>query len=161
MSLRQFYQTDSWIGLHSDSRPQCSSQSRSLVTQSEHCHIFFFSLMQFFPRTAPPDGQTELTVCGSEFQSPSRPAISSRTHHVQVQVSILQPFFGKLTFCTKKRAKNMWFLPDESFEKAKRTYFCWSLLIQSTTNSTIEIKTVSQDCGQHLWFICFPLMLNS
>uniref|UniRef100_A0A8D3C4P2 receptor protein-tyrosine kinase n=1 Tax=Scophthalmus maximus TaxID=52904 RepID=A0A8D3C4P2_SCOMX len=38
----------------------------------------------FFPRTAPPDGQTELTVCGWEFQSPLRPAISSRTHQVRL-----------------------------------------------------------------------------
>ncbi|XP_038152026.1 macrophage-stimulating protein receptor isoform X1 [Cyprinodon tularosa] len=38
----------------------------------------------FFPRTAPPDGQTELTVCGWEFQSPIRPAITSRTHQVRL-----------------------------------------------------------------------------
>ncbi|KAK2862548.1 hypothetical protein Q5P01_002081 [Channa striata] len=38
----------------------------------------------FFPRTAPPDGQTELTVCGWEFQSPQRPAITSRTHQVRL-----------------------------------------------------------------------------
>uniref|UniRef100_A0A8D0AFX2 receptor protein-tyrosine kinase n=1 Tax=Sander lucioperca TaxID=283035 RepID=A0A8D0AFX2_SANLU len=38
----------------------------------------------FFPRTAPPDGQTELTVCGWEFQSPLRPAITSRTHQVRL-----------------------------------------------------------------------------
>ncbi|XP_061544735.1 macrophage-stimulating protein receptor isoform X3 [Phycodurus eques] len=38
----------------------------------------------FFPRTAPHDGQTELTVCGWEFQSPLRPAISSRTHLVRL-----------------------------------------------------------------------------
>ncbi|XP_053724128.1 macrophage-stimulating protein receptor isoform X1 [Synchiropus splendidus] len=38
----------------------------------------------FFPRTAPPDGQTELTVCGFEFQSPIRPAITSRTHQVRI-----------------------------------------------------------------------------
>ncbi|XP_047439627.1 macrophage-stimulating protein receptor-like [Mugil cephalus] len=38
----------------------------------------------FFPRTAPPDGQTELTVCGWEFQSPLRPAISSRTHQIKL-----------------------------------------------------------------------------
>ncbi|XP_049589444.1 macrophage-stimulating protein receptor isoform X1 [Syngnathus scovelli] len=38
----------------------------------------------FFPRTAPPDGQTELTVCGWEFQSPLRPAITSRSHQVRL-----------------------------------------------------------------------------
>uniref|UniRef100_A0A4W5LR55 Sema domain-containing protein n=1 Tax=Hucho hucho TaxID=62062 RepID=A0A4W5LR55_9TELE len=38
----------------------------------------------FFPKTAPPDGQSELTLCGWEFQSPLRPAISSRTHLVRL-----------------------------------------------------------------------------
>ncbi|XP_062328311.1 macrophage-stimulating protein receptor [Osmerus eperlanus] len=38
----------------------------------------------FFPRTAPHDGQTELTVCGWEFRSPQRPTISSRTHQVRL-----------------------------------------------------------------------------
>lgn len=43
-----------------------------------------FSLLQFFPMTAPPDGQTELTLCGWEFQSPLRPSITSRTHQVRL-----------------------------------------------------------------------------
>lgn len=38
----------------------------------------------FFPQTAPPDGQTEVTVCGWEFQSPMRPVISSKTHQVRL-----------------------------------------------------------------------------
>uniref|UniRef100_A0A8C7RBR5 receptor protein-tyrosine kinase n=1 Tax=Oncorhynchus mykiss TaxID=8022 RepID=A0A8C7RBR5_ONCMY len=38
----------------------------------------------FFPKMAPPDGQSELTLCGWEFQSPLRPAISSRTHLVRL-----------------------------------------------------------------------------
>uniref|UniRef100_A0A3Q3BEF5 Macrophage-stimulating protein receptor n=1 Tax=Kryptolebias marmoratus TaxID=37003 RepID=A0A3Q3BEF5_KRYMA len=38
----------------------------------------------FFPRMAPPDGQTELTLCGWEFQSPLRPSITSRTHQVRL-----------------------------------------------------------------------------
>lgn len=46
--------------------------------------IYSALLTQFFPRTAPPDGQTELTVCGWEFQSPLRPAITSRTHQVRL-----------------------------------------------------------------------------
>lgn len=46
--------------------------------------IYSALLTQFFPRTAPPDGQTELTVCGWEFQSPARPAITSRTHQVRL-----------------------------------------------------------------------------
>uniref|UniRef100_A0A3Q3WBW3 Macrophage-stimulating protein receptor n=1 Tax=Mola mola TaxID=94237 RepID=A0A3Q3WBW3_MOLML len=38
----------------------------------------------FFPRSAPPDGQTELMVFGWEFQSPLRPAITSRTHQIRL-----------------------------------------------------------------------------
>lgn len=53
-------------------------------TSFEGATIYSALLTQFFPRTAPPDGQTELTVCGWEFQSPSRPAISSRTHQVRL-----------------------------------------------------------------------------
>lgn len=45
-----------------------------------HCLL----LTQFFPRTAPPDGQTELTLTGWEFQSPLRPAITSRTHQIRL-----------------------------------------------------------------------------
>ncbi|XP_031423733.1 macrophage-stimulating protein receptor [Clupea harengus] len=41
-------------------------------------------ITEFFPKTAPPDGQTELTLCGWGFQSPSRPAISARTHEVRL-----------------------------------------------------------------------------
>uniref|UniRef100_A0A8C7R461 receptor protein-tyrosine kinase n=1 Tax=Oncorhynchus mykiss TaxID=8022 RepID=A0A8C7R461_ONCMY len=41
-------------------------------------------ITEFFPKTAPPDGQSELTLCGWEFQSPLRPAISSRTHLVRL-----------------------------------------------------------------------------
>lgn len=56
---------------------------------SFQCSCWYYNmysvlLMQFSPRTAPPDGQTELTVCGWEFQSPSRPAITTRTHHVRL-----------------------------------------------------------------------------
>ncbi|XP_035242619.1 macrophage-stimulating protein receptor [Anguilla anguilla] len=42
------------------------------------------SITEFFPKTAPPDGQTELTLCGWEFQSPLRPVISPKTHKVRV-----------------------------------------------------------------------------
>ncbi|KAG9353244.1 hypothetical protein JZ751_017820 [Albula glossodonta] len=34
--------------------------------------------------TAPPDGETELTLCGWEFKSPLHPAISPKTHQVRV-----------------------------------------------------------------------------
>ncbi|KAK6321728.1 hypothetical protein J4Q44_G00087040 [Coregonus suidteri] len=42
-------------------------------------------ITEFFPKTAPPDGETELKLCGWEFQSPLRPAIISKeTHLVRV-----------------------------------------------------------------------------
>ncbi|KAL7843711.1 hypothetical protein AOLI_G00252230 [Acnodon oligacanthus] len=50
-------------------------------------------ITQFFPTTAPFDGQTELTLCGWEFQSPQRPAISTRTHEVKLgeTACVVQP----------------------------------------------------------------------
>ncbi|KAM6927968.1 macrophage-stimulating protein receptor-like [Xenentodon cancila] len=40
---------------------------------------------EFFPKMAPAGGETEVTLCGSEFQSPLRPAIiSGQTHIVTV-----------------------------------------------------------------------------
>uniref|UniRef100_A0A3B4B939 Sema domain-containing protein n=1 Tax=Periophthalmus magnuspinnatus TaxID=409849 RepID=A0A3B4B939_9GOBI len=60
----------------------CSWESECLSRwRNESCPP---GISGFFPRTAPPDGQTEVTVCGWEFQSPLRPAISSRTHHVRL-----------------------------------------------------------------------------
>ncbi|KAJ8366432.1 hypothetical protein AAFF_G00355630 [Aldrovandia affinis] len=41
-------------------------------------------LTEFFPKTAPPDGESELTLCGWEFQSPLRPAIRPQTHLVRL-----------------------------------------------------------------------------
>ncbi|MGH0173693.1 UNVERIFIED_CONTAM: hypothetical protein FKN15_066413 [Acipenser sinensis] len=41
-------------------------------------------ITEFFPKTAPPDGGTELTLCGMEFQSPLRPNIKASTHLVKV-----------------------------------------------------------------------------
>ncbi|KAL2091214.1 hypothetical protein ACEWY4_013477 [Coilia grayii] len=41
-------------------------------------------ITEFFPKTAPPDGQTEVTLCGWGFQSPPRPAISTKTHEVRL-----------------------------------------------------------------------------
>ncbi|KPP70559.1 hypothetical protein Z043_110603, partial [Scleropages formosus] len=38
----------------------------------------------FFPKTAPLNGETELTLCGWEFHSPQRPSISSSTHRLKV-----------------------------------------------------------------------------
>ncbi|XP_051957270.1 macrophage-stimulating protein receptor [Xyrauchen texanus] len=51
------------------------------------------SVTEFFPKTAPPDGQTEMTLCGWEFQSPLRPAITTRTHEVKLgeTTCVVQP----------------------------------------------------------------------
>ncbi|XP_029007683.1 macrophage-stimulating protein receptor-like [Betta splendens] len=39
-------------------------------------------LTEFFPKAAPAGGQTVLTLCGRDFQSPQRPAIVSGSTHV-------------------------------------------------------------------------------
>uniref|UniRef100_A0A4W5PNI1 Macrophage-stimulating protein receptor n=1 Tax=Hucho hucho TaxID=62062 RepID=A0A4W5PNI1_9TELE len=61
----------------------CSRQEECLVQwKSESCPPV---ITKFFPKTAPPDGETELRLCGWEFQSPLRPAIiSEETHLVRV-----------------------------------------------------------------------------
>ncbi|XP_072540997.1 macrophage-stimulating protein receptor isoform X2 [Salminus brasiliensis] len=41
-------------------------------------------ITQFFPKTAPPDGETELTLCGWDLQSPTKPDITPTTHQVRV-----------------------------------------------------------------------------
>uniref|UniRef100_A0A3P8SVI1 Macrophage-stimulating protein receptor n=1 Tax=Amphiprion percula TaxID=161767 RepID=A0A3P8SVI1_AMPPE len=42
-------------------------------------------ITEFFPKTIPAGGETELTLCGSEFQSPLRPAIiGGKTHIITV-----------------------------------------------------------------------------
>ncbi|XP_030632191.1 macrophage-stimulating protein receptor [Chanos chanos] len=41
-------------------------------------------LTKFFPQTAPPDGETELTLCGWEFQSTVNPTINQKTHQIRV-----------------------------------------------------------------------------
>ncbi|XP_061688845.1 macrophage-stimulating protein receptor isoform X1 [Syngnathoides biaculeatus] len=49
-------------------------------------------ITEFFPKTAPAGGETELTLCGREFQSPLRPPIiTGITHKVTV---------GSETLCT-------------------------------------------------------------
>ncbi|XP_060766458.1 macrophage-stimulating protein receptor [Neoarius graeffei] len=40
-------------------------------------------ITDFFPKTAPPDGQTEVSLCGFEFQSPHKPDITTMTHVVK------------------------------------------------------------------------------
>ncbi|XP_064822944.1 macrophage-stimulating protein receptor-like isoform X2 [Oncorhynchus masou masou] len=61
----------------------CSRQEECLIEwTSESCPPV---ITKFFPKTAPPDGETELRLCGWEFQSPLRPAIiSEETHLVRV-----------------------------------------------------------------------------
>lgn len=45
---------------------------------------------KFFPKTAPAGGETEVTLCGSEFQSPLRPAIiNGKTHIITVSSGTL------------------------------------------------------------------------
>ncbi|XP_066522693.1 macrophage-stimulating protein receptor [Hoplias malabaricus] len=41
------------------------------------------SITQFFPKTAPPDGETELTLCGWDLLT-TKPAIFTNTHRVRV-----------------------------------------------------------------------------
>ncbi|XP_053539574.1 macrophage-stimulating protein receptor isoform X2 [Ictalurus punctatus] len=41
-------------------------------------------ITKFFPDTAPPDGETEITLCGYDLQSPMKPAITTSTHQVTV-----------------------------------------------------------------------------
>ncbi|XP_035376334.1 macrophage-stimulating protein receptor [Electrophorus electricus] len=54
---------------------------------------------QFFPKTAPLDGQTELSLCGWGFQSPHRHAITTRTHEVKVgeTACVVQPLKSNST----------------------------------------------------------------
>ncbi|KAK2857771.1 hypothetical protein Q7C36_005690 [Tachysurus vachellii] len=41
-------------------------------------------ITKFFPNTAPPDGETEITLCGWNLQSPLKPVITPSTHQVIV-----------------------------------------------------------------------------
>ncbi|KAB5583954.1 hypothetical protein PHYPO_G00101820 [Pangasianodon hypophthalmus] len=41
-------------------------------------------ITKFFPNTAPPDGETEITLCGRDLQSPMNPVITTSTHQVSV-----------------------------------------------------------------------------
>ncbi|KAK5913025.1 hypothetical protein CesoFtcFv8_002847 [Champsocephalus esox] len=66
---------------------ECQSQWRNGSCQP--------GITGFSPRTAPPDGHTEFTVCGWEFQSPLRPAITSRTHQVRLGQTACTVLAGK------------------------------------------------------------------
>uniref|UniRef100_A0A8C1G8Y8 receptor protein-tyrosine kinase n=1 Tax=Cyprinus carpio TaxID=7962 RepID=A0A8C1G8Y8_CYPCA len=41
-------------------------------------------ITQFFPSTVPSNGKSEITLCGSNFQSASRPAITQTSHQVYI-----------------------------------------------------------------------------
>ncbi|XP_060775266.1 macrophage-stimulating protein receptor isoform X2 [Neoarius graeffei] len=41
-------------------------------------------ITKVFPKTAPPDGETEITLCGWDLQSLMKPAITTSTHQVSV-----------------------------------------------------------------------------
>uniref|UniRef100_A0A8C1W3H7 receptor protein-tyrosine kinase n=1 Tax=Cyprinus carpio TaxID=7962 RepID=A0A8C1W3H7_CYPCA len=41
-------------------------------------------ITQFFPSTIPSNGKSEITLCGSNFQSASRPAITQTSHQVYI-----------------------------------------------------------------------------
>ncbi|KAJ8370521.1 hypothetical protein SKAU_G00105490 [Synaphobranchus kaupii] len=55
---------------------ECSGQWRN-----ESCPPV---LTEFIPKTSPPDGESELTLCGWQFQSHLRPVIRPSTHLVRV-----------------------------------------------------------------------------
>lgn len=60
-----------------------SSCWHTLVAILDDYHIFF--ICKFFPKTEPAGGETEVTLCGWEFQSTLRPAIiSGKTHIITV-----------------------------------------------------------------------------
>uniref|UniRef100_A0A4W5KI84 Macrophage-stimulating protein receptor n=1 Tax=Hucho hucho TaxID=62062 RepID=A0A4W5KI84_9TELE len=66
-----------WCSALCSRQEECPAQWKN-----ESCPPF---ITEFFPETAPPNGETELTLCGWEFQSPIRPAIISKeTHLVRV-----------------------------------------------------------------------------
>nr|XP_046198940.1 macrophage-stimulating protein receptor-like [Oncorhynchus gorbuscha] len=66
-----------WCSAVCSRQEECPAQWKN-----ESCHPF---ITEFFPKTAPPNGETELKLCGWEFQSPIRPAIISKeTHLVRV-----------------------------------------------------------------------------
>ncbi|XP_008284398.1 macrophage-stimulating protein receptor-like isoform X2 [Stegastes partitus] len=67
----------SWCSGICSRRQECASQENK-----DSCAPV---ITEFFPKTAPAGGETELTLCGSEFQSPLRPAIiSGKTHIITV-----------------------------------------------------------------------------
>ncbi|XP_041944494.1 macrophage-stimulating protein receptor [Alosa sapidissima] len=89
-------------------------------------------ITEFFPKTAPPDGQTELTLCGWGFQSPPRPAISAKTHEVRLGETPchVQPKDSSSTrlVCKIRSGSSQLFRPVTAMvrvdeEKAEGSYF--------------------------------------
>ncbi|XP_061583292.1 macrophage-stimulating protein receptor-like [Cololabis saira] len=59
-------------------------------------------ITEFFPKTAPAGGETEVTLCGSEFQSPRRPAIiSGQTHIITVGSGTVCAVLPEKSSCEK------------------------------------------------------------
>ncbi|KAM4582074.1 macrophage-stimulating protein receptor-like isoform 3-T3 [Fundulus diaphanus] len=66
-----------WCSGKCSRKPECTS-----VWNKDSCAPI---ITEFFPKTAPAGGETEVTLCGSEFQSARRPAIiSGKTHTIRV-----------------------------------------------------------------------------
>ncbi|XP_041836217.1 macrophage-stimulating protein receptor-like [Melanotaenia boesemani] len=73
-----------WCSGHCSRKHECTSQ-----WNKDSCAPI---ITEFFPKTVPAGGETEVTLCGSEFQSPLQPAIiNGKTHIITV---------GSGTLCT-------------------------------------------------------------
>lgn len=61
-------------------------------------------ITDFFPKMAPPNGQTEVSLCGFEFQSPHKPDITTKTHLVKLGETscLVQPQKSNSTVLTCK-----------------------------------------------------------
>ncbi|XP_038128909.1 macrophage-stimulating protein receptor-like [Cyprinodon tularosa] len=86
-----------WCSGKCSRRPNCTS-----VWNKDSCAPI---ITQLFPKTAPAGGETEVTLCGSEFQSARRPAIiNGKTHIIKVNsgtLCVVQPTRSNSTmlFC--------------------------------------------------------------
>ncbi|XP_026856488.2 macrophage-stimulating protein receptor [Electrophorus electricus] len=65
-----------WCGSACTRLAQCTGQWTNRT-----CPPF---VTQFFPETAPPDGESLLTLCGWDLQSPTKPAITANTYQISV-----------------------------------------------------------------------------
>lgn len=77
-----------WCSGKCSRKPECTS-----VWNKDSCPPI---ITQFFPKMAPAGGETEVTLCGSEFQSARRPAIiSGETHIIRVNSGTLCSVLSK------------------------------------------------------------------